>query len=99
MRLLQRRKSFSRVKPEKLSIADGHRRRDDAAMTNLSKPIPSKFRDPEPALADLLNDSVLQWLLISDRIDRSELDAVIRCAQWRLGPRRASEMPVAGCCA
>jgi hypothetical protein len=66
-------------------------------MKNLSKPIPTRFRDPEPPLADLLNDSVLQWLLVSDRIDRSELEAVIRCAQWRLGPRTPSEMPAAGC--
>lgn len=66
-------------------------------MANLSKPILSRPRDPEPSLAELLNDSVLQWLLVSDRIDRNELEAVIRRAQQRLWPTAPQEAPLADC--
>jgi len=68
-------------------------------MTNLSTRVLNPCRDTEPPLAELLNDSVLQWLLVGDRIDRAELDAVIRRAQQRLEPRGPSAAPIAECCA
>ena len=55
--------------------------------------------DGEPALADLLNDAVLQSLLAGDRIDRADLEAVIRGAQSRLGQVRPAALPAADCCA
>ena len=81
-----------------LSIAGVPRRREHACMTNSSKRVPDPCRDAEPPLAELLDDSVLQWLLVGDRIDRSELEAVIRRAQRRLGPGPGTT-PTAECCA
>ncbi|HTP83133.1 MAG TPA: hypothetical protein VMQ11_09315 [Alphaproteobacteria bacterium] len=49
-------------------------------------------------MSELLDDSVLQWLLVGDRIERSELEAVIRRAQRRLGPRR-TDTAIGECCA
>ena len=97
MQLLRRHKSFSRVKLQNLSVAAWQGRRDHRVMTNLSKPILSRPHDPEPSLAELLNDSVLQWLLVSDRIDRNELEAVIRRAQRRLWPTAPQEASLADC--
>lgn len=68
-------------------------------MTNLSKTPANPCRDAEPALADLLNDSVLTSLLAGDGIDRADLEAAIRRAQQRLLPRAPQEVPVAECCA
>ncbi len=67
----------------------------------MKKPsIPSKQPcDGEPVLADLLNDSVLQSLLAGDRIDRAELEAVIRGAQRRLGPAKPAAPSLTDCCA
>ena len=96
--MLRCHKSFSRVSKKNLSIAAERRRRDDAGMTNLSRRVPDPCRDGEPPLAELLDDSVLQWLLVGDRIDRSELEAVIRRAQRRLGPAPKTT-PIAECCA
>ncbi len=67
-------------------------------MTSSSKS-KDPCRDTEPVLAELLNDSVLQSLLAGDHIERAELEAVIRRAQNRLGPRGPAAPLVAGCCA
>jgi len=96
--MLRCHKSFSRVSTKNLSVAMVRRRRDHAYMTNPSKRVPDPCRDAEPPLAELLDDSVLQWLLVGDRIDRSELEAVIRRAQRRLGPGPA-KAPITECCA
>lgn len=68
-------------------------------MTNLSKTPSNPCRDAEPALADLLNDSVLTSLLAGDGIDRADLEAAIRRAQRRLAPRGPAETPITECCA
>jgi len=86
------------VTAKNLSIVLVQRRGDDARMTNLSKRVPDPCRDAEPPLSELLDDSVLQWLLVGDRIERSELEAVIRRAQRRLGPRR-TDTAIGECCA
>lgn len=96
--MLRCRKSFSCVIAKNLSVARVRHRRDHTRMTNPSKRVPDPCRDAEPPLAELLDDSVLQWLLVGDRIDRSELEAVIRRAQRRLGPG-PTETPIAECCA
>jgi hypothetical protein len=53
--------------------------------------------DPEPALRDLLDDSVLKLVLKSDRVRPAELRRVIERAQARLGlafaPRRVDRAP------
>jgi hypothetical protein len=97
--MLHCHKNFSRVKAKNLSVACVHRPEDDTRMTNPSTRVPNPCHDTEPPLAELLNDSVLQWLLVGDRIDRAELDAVIRRAQQRLGPQGQSATPIAECCA
>jgi hypothetical protein len=96
--MLRCHKSFSRATTKNLSIATGQRGRDHARMTNLSKRVPDPSRDAEPSLAELLDDSVLQWLLVGDRIERSELEAVIRRAQRRLAARR-TDTAIGECCA
>ena len=96
--MLRCRKSFSRVTAKNLSVAGVRLRRDHACMTNLSTRVSDPCRDAEPPLAELLDDSVLQWLLVGDRIERSELEAVIRHAQRRLRPRR-TDTPISECCA
>jgi hypothetical protein len=95
--MLRCHKSFSRATAKNLSVVTGQRRRDHARMTNLSKRVPDLPRNAEPPLAELLDDSVLQWLLVGDRIERSELEAVIRRAQQRLAPRRA-DPAIGECC-
>jgi hypothetical protein len=67
-------------------------------MKNPSSP-PNPCRESEPSLAELLNDSVMHWLLVGDRIDRAELETVIRNAQQRLRGPGPAETPLAECCA
>jgi hypothetical protein len=54
--------------------------------------------DPEPALRDLLDDSVLMLVLKSDRVRPADLRRVIERAQARLGlafaARRVDRAPV-----
>lgn len=68
-------------------------------MKYSSRPSSNPCRDAEPALADILNDSVLESLLAGDGIDRADLEAVIRRAQRRLGPSGPAETSIAECCA